>query len=61
MLLKLEIDTPEIQVEAVSQVLKRIGFSEIKALSYDEEEAYNAQYGLEKIRESLAEHGFNPR
>jgi len=61
MLLKLEIDIPEIQAEAVSQVLKRIGFSEIRALSHNEEEAYNAQYALEKIRESLAEQGFNPR
>ena len=61
MLLKLEIEIPEIQAEAVSQILKRIGFSEIRALSCDEEEAYNAQYGLEKIRESLAEQGFNPR
>jgi len=61
MLLKLEIEIPEIQAEAVSQILKRIGFSEIRALSSDEEEAYNAQYGLEKIRGSLAEQGFNPR
>jgi hypothetical protein len=61
MLLKLEIEIPEIQVEAISQILKRIGFSEIRALSQDEAEAYNAQYGLEKIRESLSEQGFNPR
>ena len=44
MLLKLEIEIPEIQAEAVSQVLKRIGFSEIRSLIYDEEEAYNAQW-----------------
>ena len=61
MILNLEIEVTEMEAEALSQVLKRIGHSEIRTLSYDDEEAYNARYALEKIRKSLALQGYNPR
>lgn len=57
----IDIEIHDSQAEALSQVLKRIGFSEIRKLSADDNEAYSAQYALEKIRESLAESGYNPR
>ena len=49
------------QAEALAQVLKRIGFSDVRRLSQTESEAYDAQAALETIRAALAVHGFNPR
>ena len=49
------------KLSAAAEVLKRIGFREIRKLSVSDEEAYDAQYALEKIREALAEQGYNPR
>jgi hypothetical protein len=57
----IDIEIHDTQAEALAQVLKRIGFSEIRKLCADDNEAYDAQYALEKIRESLAESGYNPR
>jgi phosphoribosylformylglycinamidine (FGAM) synthase PurS component len=57
----IDIEIHDSQAEALSQVLKRIGFSEIRKLSTDDNEAYSAQYALEQIRQSLAEQGYNPR
>lgn len=59
--MQLHIDVNPQQAEALSQVLKRIGFSDIRALSYDEDEAYNAQYAAEQVRQALAVAGYNPR
>lgn len=57
----IDIDITEKQTDALSQVLKRIGYTDIRVLSQDDAEAYDAQYALEKIRRSLAEQGYNPR
>ena len=46
---------------AAAQVLKRIGYNNIRALSENEDEAYDAQEVLSYIREALAEQGYNPR
>lgn len=54
-----EID--DSQAEALAQVLKRIGFSDVRRLSQTEREAYDAQAALETIRAALAVNGFNPR
>jgi len=59
--MKIEIEANEKQLAAAAQVLKRIGFSEIRKLSANDEEAYNAQYALEAIRNGLAKGGYNPR
>lgn len=59
--MKIEIEVSEKQLDALAQVLKRVGFTDIRKLSGSEEEAYDAQYALEQIRQSLAESGYNPR
>lgn len=57
----IEIETTGEQVEAMAQVLKRIGFSDIRRLSETDAEAYNAQYALEQVRQSLSKQGHAPR
>jgi len=59
--MKIEIEASEKQLYAVAQVLKRTGFTDIRALSASDEEAYDAQYALEQIRTGLAAAGYNPR
>ena len=59
--MKLELNLNDKQLESLAQVLKRIGFDHIRALSLDDDEAYNAQYALEEIRKKINEKGFNPR
>jgi hypothetical protein len=59
--MKIEIDAIDKQLVAAAEVLKRIGWSDIRKLSATDEEAYDAQYTLEAIRRELAEQGYNPR
>lgn len=59
--MKIEFEASEKQIYAAAQVLKRIGFTDIRALSANDEEAYNAQYALEQVRAGLAAAGYNPR
>ena len=56
-----DIEISESQAEALSQVLKRIGWTDIRTLSSSDSEAYDAQYTLKQIREALAKQGYNPR
>lgn len=59
--MKIEIEANENQLMAAAQVLKRIGFTDIRALSANDNEAYDAQYALEQVRKTLNNNGFNPR
>lgn len=59
--MEIDIEITEKQTDALSQVLKRIGYTDIRALSQDDAEAYDAQYALEQIRQSLIKQGYNPR
>ena len=59
--MKIQFDIEESQAMALAQVLKRIGFSEIRKLSTSEAETYDAQTALESVRKSLVEAGYNPR
>ena len=59
--MEIKIEIQEDEAMALAQVLKRIGFSEIRKLSTSEEETYEAQNALESVRKALAETGFNPR
>lgn len=56
--MKIEFEANEKQIYAAAEVLKRIGYTEIRALSASEDEAYNAQYALEQIRAGLAAAGY---
>lgn len=57
----LEIEITDAQTEALSEILKRIGYTEIRALSQSDDEAINAQYAFEQIRQALSQQGYNPR
>lgn len=59
--MKLDIELNDRQLDALSQVLKRIGFEDIRRLSETDAEAYNCQYALEQIRKELREKGYSPR
>ena len=61
MKMEIKFEVGENQAAALSQMLKRIGFSEIRKLSTSEEETYEAQNALESVRKALAEAGYNPR
>lgn len=59
--MKIEIESNDKQLTALSQFLKRIGWTDIRKLSTSDEETYDAQYALEAIRAELAKQGYNPR
>ena len=59
--MEIKFEIEENQAAAPSQMLKRIGFSEIRKLSTSEEETYEAQNALESVRKALADAGYNPR
>lgn len=47
--------------EALSQFLKRVGFSEIRQNAVDDAEAYDMRDGLDQVRKALQEAGYDPR
>lgn len=49
------------EAEALSEFLKRVGYSDFRSLAKSDEEAYLMQYGATKVAKSLAEAGFDPR
>lgn len=57
----IQFEVNEEQAAALSQVLKRIGFSDVRRLSETETETYDAQAALEIIRHALKGAGFDPR
>ena len=59
--MKVQFEIDDRQAAALSQVLKRIGFSDVRKLSETDAETYDAQAALETIRAALAVNGYNPR
>ena len=59
MIITLEITEQE--AEAFSEFLKRMGLSDYQTKAQTTLEAYQMQDAGEKIRKTLAEHGFSPR
>jgi len=49
------------QAMALAQLLKRITFSDIRSNAVDDVEAYTMIAATVRVREGLAEGGFNPR
>lgn len=47
--------------EALSQFLKRVGFSELRQNASDDVEAYTMRDALDQVRSSLQEVGYDPR
>jgi len=57
----LHTELPAEQAWALAQLLKRIGFSDCRALAEDEAQAYRMLYAAERVRRALAEAGCAPR
>ena len=55
------VELSEEEAEAYAQFLKRVGVSDYQTNAANEEEAYKMLDAGEKIRNALAETGFNPR
>lgn len=49
------------QAWALAQLLKRIGFTDCRALAQDDEQAYHMLYAAERLRRALAQAGVAPR
>lgn len=59
--MNLWIDLNQEEALALSQFLKRVGFSDFRSLAVSDEEAYDMQIAATKIAKTLAENGYNPR
>lgn len=59
--MNIEIEAKPDQLMAMAEVLKRIGYTDIRKLSASDQEAYDAQYALEQVRQALNNNGYNPR
>lgn len=46
---------------SLAQIVKRVGWSELRANAVDDDEAYAMRDALEQLRQALAEAGYAPR
>ena len=60
-MITVEVEMTEEQAAAFAQFLKRVGVSDYRNLSVDDQEAYAMQEAGEKIRRALGEAGYAPR
>jgi len=49
------------QAQALAQFCKRVGFSDFRGCAQTDDEAYDMQYAVGKIRRELIAAGFDPR
>jgi hypothetical protein len=57
----LQIDMPQDLAWALAQMLKRIGYSDCRALAEDDQQAYQMIQATEQVRRALADAGIAPR
>jgi hypothetical protein len=57
----LHLTTTPQAVEALAQLVKRIGWSDARTLAVDDDEAYAMMDGLAALQRALAEAGYSPR
>lgn len=57
----IEVELPDDVALALSEFLKRAGYSDYRGLAASEQEAYEMQDAGEKLRMALAEKGIAPR
>ena len=60
-LLSVHVELPQAQAWALAQLLKRLGFSDCRALAQDEAQTYLMLQAAEQLRRALAEAGCAPR
>ncbi|MBP8224926.1 MAG: hypothetical protein KAX59_02135 [Acidovorax sp.] len=56
-----QIDLPQDLAWALAQLLKRIGYSDCRALAEDDQQAYQMIQAAEQVRRALADAGVAPR
>ena len=56
-----QVDMPQDQAWALAQLLKRIGYSDCRALAEDDQQAYQMIQATEHVRRALADAGIAPR
>ena len=60
-MITVEVEMTEEQAAAFAQFLKRVGVSDYRNLSVDDQEVYAMQEAGEKIRRALGDAGYTPR
>lgn len=58
---RLILELQPVHAQALAQFVKRLGWSEIRALAADEDEAYHMRWALARLRQELDFAGFAPR
>ena len=61
MCVTIQAELSEQQAWALAEFFKRLGYSDVRPLAVDEQEAYDMIYAGEKVRAALAEQGYAPR
>lgn len=58
---EIRMELPPDQADALAELVKRIGWSELRALAVDDVEAHAMRDAVETLRRALADGGFAPR
>lgn len=57
----IQFELPESQALALAQLVKRIGWAEMRQNAVSDDEAYEMKYALAELQKALAAAGFAPR
>jgi len=55
------LNLPPLQAQALAQLVKRIGWTELRQNAQDEEEAHDMRNAVQELQNALAEAGYAPR
>lgn len=57
----LSVELTDEQAEALAQFVKRVGWSEMRQLAVDDNEANVIRFAVDRVQQALAVEGFAPR
>lgn len=55
------LNLPPLQARALAELVKRLGWTELRQNAKDDEEAYDMRSAVQELQNELAQQGFNPR
>lgn len=55
------LNLPPLQAQALAQLVKRIGWTELRQNAQDDEEAYDMRNAVQELQNALGEAGYAPR
>ena len=55
------LNLPPLQAQALAQLVKRIGWTELRQNAQDDEDANNMRNAVQELQNALGEAGYNPR